>query len=83
MASISDTPYGVFEDKTVIYVHDTCLTTVGNGNNTYNAKAHPALSGPDELIISYNVNGDDCFRYADIYRPRFLRLAMVESEESK
>lgn len=81
MASVSDTPYGVFENKTTVYVHDTCLTTVGNGNNTYNAKAHPALSGPNEILISYNVNGDDCFRYADIYRPRFLRLAMVASKE--
>lgn len=81
-ASISDTPYGVFENKTTVYVHDTCLTTVGDGNNTYNAKAHPALSSADEIIISYNVNGDDCFRYADIYRPRFLRLAMVKSGET-
>ncbi len=81
MASISDTPYGVFGSKTTVYVHDTCLTTVGKGNNTYNAKAHPALSGKNEIIISYNVNGDDCFRYADIYRPRFLRLAMVGGEK--
>lgn len=81
MASISDKPYGVFENKTVVYVHDTCLTIPGEGNNTYNAKAHPALSGKDEIIISYNVNGSDCFQYADIYRPRFLRLAMVKSGE--
>jgi hypothetical protein len=76
-ASISDTPYTPFTEQTTIYNHDTCLTTVGNGNNTYNAKAHPALSGPDEIIISYNVNGSDCFVYGDIYRPRFLRLARV------
>lgn len=79
MASISDNPYGVFENKTIVFVHDTCLTTLGTGNNTYNAKAHPALSGKDEIIISYNVNGNDCFKYADIYRPRFLRLAIVKS----
>ena len=46
-------------------------------NNTYNAKAHPALSGPNELLITYNVNGEDCFVYGDTYRPRFLRLVMV------
>ncbi|MFG0329189.1 MAG: DUF4185 domain-containing protein [Phycisphaerales bacterium] len=44
----------------------------------YNAKAHPHLSAPDELLISYNVNTldfwGDFFRYADIYRPRFIRL---------
>lgn len=44
----------------------------------YNAKAHPHLSRPGELLISYNVNTfdffGDFFRYADIYRPRFIRL---------
>jgi hypothetical protein len=75
--SISDTPYTPFSEQTTIYTHDTCLTTVGSGNNTYNAKAHPALSNPEEIIISYNVNGADCFLYGDIYRPRFLRLARV------
>lgn len=77
-ASVADSPYSVFEDKTTIFVHDTCLAILGKGNNTYNAKAHPALSGEGELIISYNVNGDDCFKYADIYRPRFLRLGNVK-----
>lgn len=76
-ASIADSPYSVFGGKTTVYVHDTCLSVLGKGNNTYNAKAHPALSGEGELIISYNVNGEDCFKYADIYRPRFLRLSYV------
>lgn len=76
-ASISDTPYTPFSKATTIFTHDTTLTIAGKGNNTYNAKAHPALSGPEELIISYNVNGEECFIYGDIYRPRFLRLAMV------
>jgi len=76
-ASISDTPYTPFTDETTIYTHDTTLKILGKGNNTYNAKAHPALSDLDEIIISYNVNGEECFVYGDIYRPRFLRLAMV------
>lgn len=76
-ASISAQPYGVFENKTTIFSHDDCLTLPGEGNNTYNAKAHPALSGKDEILISYNINGDDCFKYADIYRPRFIKLGMV------
>lgn len=76
-ASVSEAPYEIFTEKTTIYSHDTCLTTIGKGNNSYNAKAHPVLSTADEIIISYNVNGDDAFEYADIYRPRFLRLAMV------
>ncbi len=82
-ASIADSPYSVFGDKTTIYVHDTCLSILGKGNNTYNAKAHPALSGKGEVIISYNVNGDDCFKYADIYRPRFLRLGNVKEAKGE
>jgi hypothetical protein len=46
---------------------------------TYNAKAHPHLSAPGELLISYNVNSlvfDDHLANADIYRPRFVRLPL-------
>ncbi|GAA4307052.1 DUF4185 domain-containing protein [Compostibacter hankyongensis] len=46
----------------------------------YNAKAHPALSGPGELLISYNVNAFDFFktlsRTPDLYRPRFIRVKL-------
>lgn len=44
----------------------------------YNAKAHPHLSGPGELLISYNVNTFDFADhiYADIYRPRFIRVGL-------
>ena len=50
----------------------------------YNAKAHPHLSQPGELLISYNVNSfdfGDHFRNADIYRPRFIRIRLPESSE--
>ncbi len=46
---------------------------------TYNAKAHPHLSTPDRLLISYNVNTFDFFEHfsnADIYRPRFVWLPL-------
>lgn len=76
-ASISDAPYKKFTDKTTIFAYDDCTALPGTGNNTYNAKAHPALSSANELIISYNINGNDAFSYADIYRPRFVRLAVV------
>jgi len=46
----------------------------------YNAKGHPHLSKPGELLISYNVNTfdfwGDFFRDAGIYRPRFIRLKL-------
>ncbi len=44
----------------------------------YNAKAHPVLSKPGELLISYNVNSFDFFNDIKIlphlYRPRFIWL---------
>ncbi len=47
---------------------------------TYNAKAHPNLSKPGELLISYNVNSFDFFKdimlYPDLYRPRFIRVKL-------
>lgn len=76
-AAIGDSPYSGFTNPTQIYYHDSTKTVPGVGNNSYNAKAHPALSNEQELIITYNVNGNDCFTYADIYRPRFIRLAKV------
>ena len=47
----------------------------------YNAKAHPHLSNPGELLISYNVNTLDFwdhFSNAGIYRPRFVTLSLQE-----
>jgi len=46
---------------------------------TYNAKGHPHLSRPGEMLISYNVNTFDFnenINNADIYRPRFIRLPL-------
>jgi hypothetical protein len=44
----------------------------------YSAKAHPELSRPGELLVSYSVNSTD-FRdvveHADTYRPRFVRVS--------
>lgn len=50
----------------------------------YNAKAHPHLSPPGQLLISYNVNSfdfGDHFRNADIYRPRFIRVRLPDRFE--
>ncbi|MBS0030950.1 DUF4185 domain-containing protein [Chitinophaga sp. 22321] len=48
----------------------------------YNAKAHPRLSKPGELLISYNVNSFDFFnvlpQHPNLYRPRFIRLTFPE-----
>lgn len=49
----------------------------------YGAKAHPHLSAPGELLISYHVNTFDFwenFRAGgkDIYRPRFIKLPLPQ-----
>jgi len=47
----------------------------------YGAKAHPHLSAPGELLISYHVNTFDFWENfsaggVDIYRPRFIKLPL-------
>ncbi len=80
-AAVAESPFGVFGQDVILYTHDTTVKIQGQANTTYNAKAHPALSKPGELLITYNINGGaDAFTYGDIYRPRFLRLATLASE---
>ena len=46
----------------------------------YGAKAHPALSRPGELLVSYHVNSfsfDELYQNADIYRPRFVTVKLT------
>jgi hypothetical protein len=44
----------------------------------YNAKAHPTLSKPGELLISYNINSVEFIKdlkvHPNLYRPRFIRV---------
>ena len=74
---IGDSPTGPWGPVVPIW---TCPEPSADPNGnvyTYNAKAHPHLSQPGELLISYNVNTFaflDLFQYAGIYRPRFIRL---------
>jgi len=75
LAPAPEGPWGPFK---VIY--DIPIPPDPPGIFTYHAKAHPHLSDPGELLISFNVNTAgsfwDHFTYADIYRPRFLRLIL-------
>lgn len=51
------------------------------GAFVYNAKAHPHLSPPGELLISYNVNCGDFwyhFENSDVYHPRFIRVKLEQ-----
>lgn len=73
----ADSPVGPWSDYTVIYTAPE--TSISPNVYTYNAKAHPHLSSPDQLLISYNVNTFDFlehFTNADIYRPRFIWLPL-------
>lgn len=71
------TPYGPFGD--VINLFDVSNTLEQDKDIfPYNAKAHPVLSKPGELLISYNVNSFDFFKdiytFPNLYRPRFITL---------
>ncbi|NND31405.1 MAG: DUF4185 domain-containing protein [Saprospiraceae bacterium] len=48
----------------------------------YNAKAHPSLSEPGELLVSYNINSfafwDQIEKHPHLYRPRFFKLVFEE-----
>ena len=71
------TPYGPFGD--VINLYDVTSSLEPDKDIfPYNAKAHPVLSKPGELLISYNVNSFDFFndikQFPNLYRPRFITL---------
>lgn len=74
---IGDSPVGPFSD--IIEVWTT--PEFKDGLWTYNAKAHPNLSKPGELLISYNtITADfwnDIKKDATIYHPRFIRLKIT------
>lgn len=74
LALRSCTPAGPFTEPVLLYV--TPETDEGLVF-TYNAHAHPHLSGDNELLISYNVNAQNVawlYADADLYRPRFVRV---------
>jgi len=73
-ARIGVAPQGPYGEQIDLF---TCPVPEAPQVWTYNAKAHPHLSGPRELLVSYHVNPTnfwDNFRYADAYRPRFIRV---------
>ncbi|MET7463771.1 DUF4185 domain-containing protein [Nonomuraea sp. NPDC005501] len=73
VAYSSCSPVGPFTGKQHVY------TTPETGGNifTYNAHAHPEVSGKG-LVVSYNVNSfvnTDHYRDSSIYRPRFIDVS--------
>lgn len=74
---IGDSPTGPFGLATHLWYCDE-VDTIPDAF-VYNAKAHPHLSKPGELLISYNVNNFDFwynFENSAAYRPRFIRVKL-------
>lgn len=73
---LADTPAGPFGEKQEIW--NTSQEVDDPDLFTYNAKAHPAISKPGELLVSYNVNSFKFFEIIEnkpnLYRPRFIRI---------
>ncbi|MBN1132272.1 MAG: DUF5005 domain-containing protein [Bacteroidales bacterium] len=69
---VSDSPVGPWRNKTKIYT----TPETGGTTFTYNAWAHPQFNKQNELLVSYNVNGDfwSIFSNVELYRPRFIRV---------
>lgn len=73
--SIGDTPWGPFGAQRKVYRCEESFSRAGT--YTYNAKAHPHLSGLGRLLASYNVNTTDFRAHMEdalLYRPRFIDL---------
>ncbi|WP_165822641.1 DUF4185 domain-containing protein [Paenibacillus montanisoli] len=73
-----DSPAGPFTQS--IPLHYCSEPEAGNGIYVYNAKGHPHLSKPGELLISYNVNTTSWEAHekqGSVYRPRFIRLHQI------
>lgn len=73
---IGQTPSGPFAPHKTIYETPEIYEDVDF--YTYNAKAHPHLSNPGEILISYNVNSfdfvDDIHKHPHHLRPRFITV---------
>jgi len=68
----SNFPQGPWNSKNLLY-----NTPILYPNTfTYNAFSHPQFNENEELLISYNSNGNfaDIFKNVEVYRPRFIRV---------
>lgn len=78
----ASSPVGPFGPRKKVW--DTTTDIKDPDLFTYNAKAHPAISKPGELLVSYNVNSFKFFdvieRMPDLYRPRFIRIIFNHGE---
>jgi hypothetical protein len=82
---IGDSPVGPFGPREKVW--NTASDVKEKDLFAYNAKAHPAISKPGELLVSYNVNSFNFFKQIEeipnLYRPRFVRIVFNTSAEAK
>ena len=74
-------PVGPWGNPVTIYQCPEPKEYTGDEVYCYNAKAHPLLSKPRHLLISYNVNSFSLtanLDVASIYHPRFIEYALPE-----
>ena len=75
---LGSSPTGPF-GETVVFYRASEPQAMGSPIYSYNAKAHPHLSAPGLLLISYNVNRLGSLpRNTNEYRPRFIELPVKE-----
>jgi hypothetical protein len=86
VAYFACSPTGPFVDRTTLYTAPETgpFGSYGDGDvYSYNAHAHPELSTPTNVVVSYNVNsldatiGGDVYRDVSIYRPRFIDVRLT------
>ncbi len=86
MIAVGETPTGPFGEGILIHralEPETYNPFNGNTTYTYNAKAHPHLSPPGRLLISYNVNQAGSLpKTTEVYRPRFLWIDLHRYAET-
>ncbi|HEY8456095.1 MAG TPA: DUF4185 domain-containing protein [Actinopolymorphaceae bacterium] len=80
--SVADSPTGPFTERQAVYVAPEAHS--GQGLYApYNIAAHPSISKPGTLTISYNVNSsaglDGIRQNANFNRPRFVDLHLARS----
>ena len=77
---ISNTPEGLFATRKELYSTPYPFPDIF----TYNAYSHPQFTENNELLISYNSNGDfwEIFNNVEIYRPKFIRVPFSAIDSS-
>ena len=78
---LADHPWGPWSEPTVLYE----CPEMGRDKKvfSYGAKAHPALSSGQDLVVSYVVNAFGFWqvaREAKLYWPRFVRVTLAPSK---